>query len=242
MMEEKAMSNKPDTQAMSTPFVESASSEEGLVHSPGSEEHTIDVASWGIPSSIVCGEEFSIKIGARCTRGCTLTGHEIQVCDHAGLVIAAATLGELIESVEGPLFCAEPTLQAPTEEGRYRWKVQFVPSELEIPHDEVVSSFAFSVTPQADHVVTVKALEKDTRSPVNNARITLRPHYYRGWNYRGQTDESGTARVCAPKGKYQLYVAGEQNEKLVPSLEVEGDLTIEIELTEPLNSWRVLPR
>jgi hypothetical protein len=57
-----------------------------------------------------------------------------------------------------------------------------------------------------------------------------------------QTDESGVATLRVPRGKYQLYVWGDEYEKVVPSLKVDGDLTEKVVLSAPLSSWRQLPR
>jgi hypothetical protein len=55
-----------------------------------------------------------------------------------------------------------------------------------------------------DHVVTVEVIDKDSKTPLSNAFVTLLPSG--GFPYRNRTDDAGVARVSVPKGAYKLYI------------------------------------
>jgi len=223
--------------------------EEGEVHEESSTSFTFTVKGhatnmriWDVPSSVAVGGNFGIKIGVECSSECSLAGQEVEVLDHTGAGVATGTLGEEPWSGTTALYWAEIELTAPSAEGRYRWQVCFSEPDLEVPHGEASSTFAFAVAKQAECVVTVEVAAKDAETPIEKARVRLRPLIYRGSQYMAQTNEDGVARLEVPAGTYQLYVWSEEHEKVVPSLKVEGDLTIKAELSEELSSWRSLSR
>ena len=51
---------------------------------PGSETlaHITNVVVWDIPSAIVVGEKFRIKVGMKCSAECDLTGSHFEIYDH----------------------------------------------------------------------------------------------------------------------------------------------------------------
>ena len=56
------------------------------------ESHRISLAVWDIPPTVVAGERFTIKAGAKSSAGCHLGGRRIEACDAAGAVIASGKL------------------------------------------------------------------------------------------------------------------------------------------------------
>lgn len=222
-----------------------AQDREGVSHEESSvvfsfivKPHATGVEVWDVPSPIACGDEFGIRVGVKCSVGCRLEGQEIEIYDHEGARAATATLGEVSSSGGDELSCAEVDLGAPGVEGRYRWTARFPGPSLELPHEEASCTFAFGTVRQPEHTVTIEVVDKDGEAPVKNARVVLRPHVYRGSAYNLRTDDGGVARVSVAQGDYQLYVAGDEHEKLVPAVTVAGDVTIRAELSDPLNSWR----
>jgi hypothetical protein len=226
-----------------------AQDEEGESHEESSasftftvKEHTTNMRVWDAPSSVAVGGEFGIKVGVECSSECSLAGREVEVLDHNGASMARGTLGEEPWSDTTALYWTEVELAAPSTEGRYRWQVRFTEPELEVPHGEVSGTFAFAVVKQAECVVTIEVAAKDAETSIKNARVRLRPQRYRGSQYMAETDEDGVARLQVPAGTYQLYVWGDEHEKVVPSVKVEGDLTIAVELSDELSSWRSFSR
>jgi len=204
-----------------------------------SNAHVVDVTVSGVPANVVIGEEFAIRVGVQCSAGCNIAGKEIEIYDHQGTRLVMAALGQPSDT-EGS-STVTVGLRAPSVEGRYRWTVKYLAPDLEVPHEEARSTFAFAAAARPEHVVTVEALTKEGREPIPEARLVLRPHVYQGSRYSSRTDETGVARVHVPKGVYQLYVAGGLHEKLVPTVVVDDDVTIQVVLTEPIHSWRMLP-
>jgi hypothetical protein len=206
------------------------------------EPHGTSLEVWDVPSPIALGDEFKIKVGVRCSSECSLAGEKIEIYDHEGTELASATLGEEPWSGNVALYWAEVELKAPGTEARQRWTARHPKPDPESLHEETSSAFTFVTAREPECVVTIEVVDKDAETPNANARVRLRPLVYRGSTYMAQTDESGVATLRVPRGKYQLYVWGDEYEKVVPSLKVDGDLTEKVVLSAPLSSWRQLPR
>ena len=213
---------------------------EGVLHEESSapfsfvvKPHTTSIAVSGIPSPIALGNEFRIKVEVKCSAGCKLAGQEIEIYDQQGAKVATATLGDVPSPDATALSCAEVTLEAPNIEKRYRWTARFPKPDLELAHEEAFCTFAFGTARQPEHVVTIEAIDKNTKAPIKNAKVILRPRLYRGAAYKSRTDEDGVARVNMPTGNYQLYVSREGKETFLPTVEITGDVTIKAELSAP---------
>ena len=59
-------------------------------------EHATSLAAWDVPSPVVAGEKFSVKVGAKCTACCALNGQRVELRDEKGGVLAAGPLGEAV--------------------------------------------------------------------------------------------------------------------------------------------------
>lgn len=226
----------------STAVTEGTSLEESSVeHSSRIQAHVFSIEIRDVPSAAVCGEEFTIRVEARSAGGFSLPGREIEIYDHQARRVAAATLSEAHALDAGDLAYAEVKLLAPRAEGRYRWTVILHGADTDSLHGQAPSTFAFAAARKAEHLLTIEVSDMHAKCPAKNARVLLRPHDYQGLAYTSQTNEAGVALIHVPTGEYQLYVAGDQHERLVPTVQVHSDLTIREELTDRLNSWRVLP-
>jgi hypothetical protein len=203
--------------------------------------HSTSVEVWDVPSPIALGDEFKIKVGVKCSSDCVLAGEKIEVYDHEGAEVATGTLGDDPWPDTTALYWAEVELEAPGTEGRHKWTAKFPQLDPESPHGEASCPFTFVTARHPEHVVTVEVVDKDTKSPTANAHVRLRPRVYRGSAYVTHTGEDGVARLNVPRGVYQLYVWGEEYERMVPTIKVESDLTVEAELSQRLGSWRMLP-
>ena len=163
--------------------------------------HRTGIAVWDIPSPVVRGSVFTIKVGINCVEKCSLTGKEIEVYDHEGARVATASLRDAPYSDKVDLHWAEVELTAPETEGYFRWQVKFPQPDLEIPHDEAAYTFGFTTAKPPECTLTVEVIDQDTNTPLKGAQVVLRPNLY-----RGATDESGVARIELPKGEYTLTV------------------------------------
>src|SRR5882672_9590248 len=96
--------------------------------------HGTSLAVWSIPSSVVRGERFGIKVGAKSTADCVLNGKNIEVCDQTGAVVARGALGQTPWPGTSALYWTDVELPAAAEEGVCSWSVRFEAAELELAH------------------------------------------------------------------------------------------------------------
>jgi hypothetical protein len=192
------------------------------------EPHTTNVAVWDIPSAIVAGERFRVKVGVKCADECDLTNAGFGIVDEQGTQLATGTLpGDLWPGSTG-LYVAEVELAAPTTEGLYTWSVTIPASEAEIPHAAGSASFGIRVVSQPDYLVTIEAVDEADHAPLRGARVVMHP-------YRAVTDDRGIAEVRVAKGSYQLFVSQTRYITLGLPIEVDADMTARAELSvEPV--------
>ncbi len=56
--------------------------------------HVTSLAAWSIPSPVVTGERFAIKVGAKSSAGIALATERVDIRDDFGIVVAQGCLGE----------------------------------------------------------------------------------------------------------------------------------------------------
>jgi len=189
--------------------------------------HATSLAVWAIPSPVVMGERFNVKVGAKSSAGCELKGKTIEICDEIGTMTARGSLGETPWPGTSALYWTEVELVAPAREGICSWSLKFEAAELETPHDGASAQFSFAIVKPPEHRLTIKVIDKDTKAPIENAQVRLGA-------YRAATDQSGLAEVDLPKGIYDLDVWKVGYEAPSTSVEVDEDITVQVEvLTVP---------
>jgi hypothetical protein len=122
-------------------------------------------------SGLNSGTVIIIKVGVKCSAECELTGEEIEIYDHEGANVATGTLGDVPWSGATALSGVEVELEAPNIERRYRWTAKFPKPDLELAHEKASCTFAFGTARQPDHVVTIEVIDKDTKTPMKNAKF-----------------------------------------------------------------------
>ncbi len=185
--------------------------------------HNIHIVVWDVPSTIECGKAFSIKLGVKCDRECGSDGWLLKISDHEGNELTSATLSDEPWPDTTALYYAEVELNAPDTEGLYAWKSKVAVAELEIPHSESRTDFNVRAVPPAECVLTVEAIDLESQTPVEGAKVVVHP-------YRTFTDERGLAEVRVPKGEYRLFVSGKNYFPFRSDIEVTSDMTIRAEL------------
>jgi len=186
--------------------------------------HKTSMAVWDLPSPVMMNSQSKIKVGVKCSAECQLGGKDIEVYDEKAAKAATGRLGETPWPQTSGLYWAEVELAAPATEGGYSWTAKFPAAELELPHEEASSSFSFRTARPPEHVVTVEVIDKDTKTPIKNARVFLNP-------YRTYTDECGVAKLQVPKGEYKLYASKDHDyETFRTTVEITDDATIKAEL------------
>jgi hypothetical protein len=219
-------------------MVEFSEKEEDDVHGKSSapfaftvKPHSTSISVWDVPATIPFGEKFKVKAGVKCSLECKLTDKTVGVYNHEGTKLATATVGDVDWTDDPLLSCAEVELQAPAEEEtRYRWKARLLTSGMEIPHAEAECTFAFGTASKADLVVTVEIIDNETKAPMKNATVVLRPAIYRGNAYMSRSDDSGVARVSVPKGKYHINATNDGYKTFMVIEELSNDTFIKAEL------------
>jgi hypothetical protein len=185
--------------------------------------HTTYAVAWDIPSAIVVGDRFRIKVGIKCSNECHLSNSDFGIYDHEGAQVARGTLpGDRWPGTTG-LYVAEVELEAPAGEGLYTWTVKGPGSDVGIPHAEGSISFGVRVVSPPEYLVTVETVDKVSQTPLSGARVVMHP-------YKTVTDERGVAEVRVAKGAYKLFVSQTRYLTFGLPVEVTADMTARAEL------------
>jgi hypothetical protein len=186
--------------------------------------HETSLAVWAIPSPVVTGQRFTIKVGAKSTSGCDLRGQRIAVCDEAGDVLAAGVLGDTPWVGTSALHWTELALAAPAEAGMFSWSVKFDAADIAVPHHGTSSRFSIAIVRPPEHRLTVKVVERETAAPIENAMVRLGA-------YRAATGQSGSAEIMMPKGSYDLNVWKSGYDAPTTTVAIDADVTLEVAVT-----------
>jgi hypothetical protein len=192
--------------------------------------HTTNVVVWDIPSPIVLGERFKVKVGVKCAHECSLADRDVEIWSHEGTLTGSGTLSDDRWPGTSALYAGEIELDAPDEEGLYTWTVKGPstglgagPSTPDIPHAEASVSFGVRVVAHPECVVTVEAVDQASQTPLSGARVVMHP-------YKAVTDERGVAQVRVAKGAYTLFVSRTRYLTFGLPVEVATDMTARAEL------------
>jgi hypothetical protein len=220
-----------------------AQEKEGILHEESSttffftvKPHLTSIAVWDIPSPVACNAKFKIKVGVKCSAQCNLTDKEIRVYGVKGKKVATRALGCVPWPGTSGLYWSEVELEAPGVEGSYRWRVKFTKPDLDVPHEDASDYFGFTTARPPEHVVTVEVIEQETKAPIKNAHVVLRPQG--GYPYRGHSDETGVAKLAVPKGEYDLVVLKDRDyETFETTVEVADEVAIKAALLVRVGQW-----
>jgi hypothetical protein len=203
---------------------------EGLVHEEGSLPitvrtlaHDTSLAVWGVPSPIVIDHPFRIQVGATCSAGCNLEGKEIEICDDKGAGIVRAKLGKTPWDGTRALYWTDVDLVAPATEGATSRSIRFAPTALQLPHGEASARFGFETVKPPQYSVMVEVVDKETGTPVADAQVRLGVYF-------ACSDQTGLAKVAMPRGTYSLDVLKTGYEALSQVLDVNGDITVNVDI------------
>jgi len=185
--------------------------------------HGTSVVVWDTPSTIECGEKFSVKLGVKCSSKCRPDGWTVEVRGHDGKKQATPTLSGEPWPGTAALYYTEVDLSAPDTEGLYAWEVMAPGDGLDIPHAECVARFDVRVVPTPECLLTVVAIDMESQTPVTGAKVVVHP-------YRTFTDERGVAEVRVPEGEYRLFVSGKKYFPFRSDVKMKTDVSIRAEL------------
>jgi len=196
----------------------------------GVKPHTTNVVVWDIPSAIVVGETFKVRVGIKCAHECPLASRDFEVWSHEATLKGRGKLSDDRWPGTSALYVGEVELEAPVQEGLYTWTVKGPstllgagPSTSEIPHAEGSASSGVRAVTHPECLVTVEAIDQVSQAPVSGARVVMHP-------YKAVTDERGVAQVRVAKGAYQLFVSQTRYVTFGLPVEVVADMTARAEL------------
>lgn len=185
-------------------------------------EHLTSMAVWAVPSPVVAGEAFRVRVGVRCSTACGLGGRRVEVHDAEGHVVGQARLADIAWGDSEALFWAEVDLVAPVTAGVHQWAAAFRDGDIQSTHPETTAAFSFRATPAPDHRIRIRITEKDSGAPIPDVEVRLGP-------YQFFTDQMGEATTALAAGSYLLDIRRDGYTADPTTVRVAGDLTVRID-------------
>jgi hypothetical protein len=187
------------------------------------EPHAVELTVWDVPPTIAPGEPFTVTAGARCSGGCDLGGRELTLFDHQGSAAGTAKLSHDVWPGTEALYFAQIKTRAPLEPGSHQWEARIAGWEAELPHASGAFALSVRVVPFADCEVTIKAIDRETQTPIKDARVVMHP-------YRAVTGDNGIATIKVARGHYDILVSGSRYTPACASVEVNAAMISSVEL------------
>ena len=185
--------------------------------------HSTQLTVWDVPPTAVAGERFAVSVGARCSDGCDLRGRELSIYDQQGALVGTVKLGHDVWPGTEALYFAKVETRAPLEAGNHQWEAKIAGWDAGLPHAAGSFPVVVQVVSAPDCEVTVRALDREKRTPIKGARVVMHP-------YRAVTDENGVAKVRVARGQYDILVSGSRYMPASTSVEVTADIITSAEL------------
>ena len=203
---------------------------EGLTHGEASltvrflaRPHVTSMAVWGVPSPVVTGASFSVRVGVKCVAECGLAGGRVVVRDEAGRRVGEGLLGDVPAAGTSALHPADVELAAPDGEGLVSWSAGFAGSgRRQLPHGGCSARFGFRVTAPPEHRVRVRVVEAATNRPIGRVDVRVGAHM-------STTNEDGVAAIDLPGGVFDMAACRAGWEFSSRKVEVSADLELEME-------------
>jgi hypothetical protein len=183
---------------------------------PEVEEHQTSLAVWDLGSPLVISRAAKMKVGAKCSAGCTLTDQEIEIQDQSGAKIAHARLGANPWPGTSGLYWVEAEFSSPESFGTHTWAVTCA-------HGEGFSNFTFITVSPPEHTLTIRVREKGTDAPLPDVEVRMGV-------YRATSDQRGIATIEVPKGGFSLTVWKVGYENFSTAIDVANSTTVDIEI------------
>ena len=196
--------------------------ESTLAVSVRTKPNATSLAVWAVPSPVVMGERFSVKVGAKSAAGCELGGRKIQISDQSGRLLGQGHLQATPWPGTSALYWTEVEVPAPDREGMFWCTVNFAAADIETPHEGSSSKFSVAIVRPPEHRLTIEVLEKDTKAPIEDAQVRLGA-------YGAATDPSGRAEVALPDGSYELTVWKVGYDTPGLTVDVHDDVSVQVE-------------
>ncbi len=183
--------------------------------------HATSLAVWDVPSPVVRGAWFEVKVGGKCSASCRLDGRTVEICDEADRVVGRAVLRDTTLPETMGLYWTSVSLKAPRKIKLNAWTARFLPVERKPAHGGSLTHFSFVTVAEPENSVFVKVVDKKTKTPIANAQVRL-------GIYRAITNEKGAAKIMIPSGEFSLIVTRAGYEMPERRIAVSKDVRVRI--------------
>jgi len=131
-----------------------------------------------------------MKVGVKCSAGCELSNHEVELHTENGDVIARARLGTHPWPETTGLYWTEIDFLAPSTTGTHQLTVTCT-------HGDARLDVACITVPRPDCSLTIQIREEGTCASIADVDVRLGV-------YRALSDRRGLAKIELPRGSYSL--------------------------------------
>ena len=193
---------------------------------PGPEDtdvHDITIAVWALASPLVVERPSAVKVGAKCSRGCDLSGAGVELLSETGLAVGRGTLGATPWPDTSALYWTDLDLTAPSALGQYAWTVHVWATAPASRHEGSSAALQFIVVGSPEHRVAVTVTRSDTDASLEEVHVRVGA-------FRAATDGAGVATIDVPAGTYEVSAWKAGYEAAVTRVEVSGSMDIAIAL------------
>ncbi len=193
----------------------------------GDDVHELTLAVWDLPSPVVTGRPLALKVGAKCSHDCDLTGAPVEIRNDAEAVVGSGTLGPTPWAGTSALYWTGVELTGPDPAGPACLTASIAAVEGRL-HPIASSTFRFVVVNPPEHVVTLRVTNRETGTGVVGAEVRCGP-------FRAATDEEGVASIELPSGAFEVTAWKAGYDAASTSVNVAGRVSVELALdVEPV--------
>lgn len=178
----------------------------------------IMIAVWDVPSALVAGETFTVKVGIKASVAGSMARTPVTIHDADGNQLSAAEADDTTLPGSDGLHVVEFQLAAPASEGLHRWEARASGAASPASRTDASAALAVRVVPCPDVSVTVEAFDAEDEAPIRNAKVVLHP-------YRALTNQDGVAVLRVAGGDYTLFVSARGHETASWRLAITQDMT-----------------
>jgi hypothetical protein len=179
-------------------------------------EHKTSLAIWDLDSPVVIGRAGRMKAGAKCSAGCALIDHPVEIRDQSGARVAQGPLGSQPWPGTTGLYWVEIEFHAPEKIGTHVWSIA-------LAHGDAFSNFTLITVAPPEHTLTIRVRDKQSQAALPEAEVRLGV-------YRAASDDRGVAAVELPTGSYSLSVWKVGYEQFTTAIDVTNSITVDVEL------------
>ena len=193
----------------------------------GDEGHELTLAVWDLPSPVVTGRPLALRVGAKCSHGCDLTGAPVEIRNDAETVVGGGTLGPTPWAGTSALYWTDVELSGPDAAGPACLTASIAAVEDHL-HPIASSTSRFVAVNPPEHLVTLKVTNRETGTGVMGAEVRVGP-------FRAATDEEGVASIELPSGAFEVTAWKPGYDAASTSVDVAGRVRVELALVaEPV--------